>query len=90
MSIYEWYTFMNEMSPHEIVWRHEALNIPDMATNSAGFERMVIVGVSNFTFYIPGRILRQLGMSQGLHRAGIVNFHIPAFTAQNLVGYEHN
>ena len=86
----EWFVFMQQIAPSEIVWRHGALNIADMATNSAGFERMVIAGLSSFTFYIPGRILRQLGMSQGLVRAGEETFHIPAFSAQNLTGYEHN
>ncbi|KAI8530075.1 hypothetical protein RHMOL_Rhmol11G0027000 [Rhododendron molle] len=84
MSTEEWYTFMNEMSLHEIVLRHEALNIPDMTTNSVGFERVVIAGLSNFTFYIPSRILRQLGMSQNLNRVGVESFHIPAFTAQSM------
>ncbi|KAI8568949.1 hypothetical protein RHMOL_Rhmol02G0240400 [Rhododendron molle] len=51
---------------------------------------MVIAGLSSFTFYIPGRILRQLGISQGSHQAGVETFHVPAFTAQNLIGYEHN
>ncbi|KAI8568929.1 hypothetical protein RHMOL_Rhmol02G0239000 [Rhododendron molle] len=51
---------------------------------------MVTAGLSSFTFYIPSRILRQLGISQGSHRAGVETFHIPAFTAQNLTGYEHN
>ncbi|KAI8550534.1 hypothetical protein RHMOL_Rhmol06G0114600 [Rhododendron molle] len=86
MTTEEWCRFMNEMSPQEIVWRHEALGIPDMALNSAGFERMVIAGLSSFTFYIPGRILRQLGISQGSHRAGVESFHILALTAQNLMG----
>ncbi|KAI8568217.1 hypothetical protein RHMOL_Rhmol02G0180900 [Rhododendron molle] len=90
MPMEDWYALMNNMSPHEIVWRHRALNILDMATNSAGFARMVIARLSSFTFYIPGRILRQLGMSQGLNRAGVEAFHVPAFTAQNLTGYEHN
>ncbi|KAI8572064.1 hypothetical protein RHMOL_Rhmol01G0169500 [Rhododendron molle] len=51
---------------------------------------MVIVGLSSFTFYVPGRILWQLGISQGTHRAGMETFQILAFTAQNLTGYEHN
>ncbi|KAI8534992.1 hypothetical protein RHMOL_Rhmol10G0140300 [Rhododendron molle] len=85
MSIEGWIRFMNEMSPQEIIWRHEELDIPDMAVNSAGFERMGIAGLSSFTFYIPGRILRQLGISQGSHRAGMETFHTPAFIAQNLL-----
>ena len=90
MSEEDWFVFMQQITPNEIVWRHGALDIADMATNSAGFERMVIAGLTSFTSYIPGRILRQLGISQGLHRAGTEAFHIPAFTAQNLIGYEHN
>ncbi|KAI8542869.1 hypothetical protein RHMOL_Rhmol08G0173600 [Rhododendron molle] len=86
MSTEDWYAFMNNLSPQEIVWRHRALEIPDMALNSAGYERMVIVGLSSFTFYILGRILRQLGISQGLNRDGVEPFHLPVFTAQNLIG----
>ncbi|KAI8551025.1 hypothetical protein RHMOL_Rhmol06G0152800 [Rhododendron molle] len=41
MTIEEWIRFMNELSPQEIIWRHEVLDIPDMAVNSAGFERMI-------------------------------------------------
>ncbi|KAI8574625.1 hypothetical protein RHMOL_Rhmol01G0368700 [Rhododendron molle] len=90
MSTEDWHAFMSRLAPHEIVWRHGALDIPDMAMNSAGFERMVIAGLTSFTFYIPGRILRQLGISQGLNRAGVESFHLPEFTAHNLTGYKHN
>ncbi|KAI8542640.1 hypothetical protein RHMOL_Rhmol08G0153500 [Rhododendron molle] len=86
MSTKEWIRFMNEQSPEEITWRHEVLDIPDMAVKSAGYDQVVIAGLSSFTFYIPGRILRQLGISQGSHRAGAESFHVPAFTAQNLIG----
>lgn len=90
MSEEGWFAFMQQIIPNEIIWRHRALDIADMATNSAGFERIVIAGLTSFTFYIPSRILRQLGISQGLHRAGTEAFHLPTFTAQNLARYEHN
>ncbi|KAI8560121.1 hypothetical protein RHMOL_Rhmol04G0231300 [Rhododendron molle] len=36
MSTEEWIRFMDELSPEEITWRHEVLDIPDMAVKSAG------------------------------------------------------
>lgn len=59
-----------------------------MTVTSAGFERVVIAGLASFTFYIPGRILRRLGMSQGNHRSGTEYFQPPDFDARNLYNYQ--
>ncbi|KAI8542654.1 hypothetical protein RHMOL_Rhmol08G0154900 [Rhododendron molle] len=87
MSTEEWIRFLDELSPEEITWRHEVLDIPDMAVKSAGYDRVAIAGLCSFTFYIPGCILQQLGISQRSHRVGVETFHVPAFTAQNLIGF---
>ncbi|KAI8530015.1 hypothetical protein RHMOL_Rhmol11G0021100 [Rhododendron molle] len=71
----------------EVDWRCPWQDLPDMAIHFAGFERMVIAGLTSFTFYIPGRMLRQLGLSQGQNRAGTEDFCIPNFSAQTLHEY---
>jgi hypothetical protein len=65
MDVEEWYEFMQQVQPTEITWRCSWLDLADMAIHSDGFDRMVIVGLTRFTFYIPGRILRRLSISQG-------------------------
>ncbi|KAI8542757.1 hypothetical protein RHMOL_Rhmol08G0164400 [Rhododendron molle] len=77
-----WFVFLNDLQLEEVVWRCPWLDLPNMVVHSAGFERMVITGLTNFTFYIPGRILRQLGLSQGQNCAGTEDFYIPNFNAQ--------
>ncbi|KAI8560173.1 hypothetical protein RHMOL_Rhmol04G0235500 [Rhododendron molle] len=59
-----------------------------MAAHSDGFDRIVIAGLASFTFYIPGRILRQLGISQENNRVSTGNFRLPNFNAQILGGYQ--
>ncbi|KAI8547496.1 hypothetical protein RHMOL_Rhmol07G0200400 [Rhododendron molle] len=62
-------------------------NLQWQSTVAPGFERVIIAGLTSFTFYIPGRILRQLGISQGLHKAGIEEFHLPDFNVPSLREY---
>ncbi|KAI8555278.1 hypothetical protein RHMOL_Rhmol05G0162600 [Rhododendron molle] len=83
----EWYVFLHDMQSDDIIWRCPWLNMHEMAVISASFERMVIAGLASFTFYIPGRTLRQLGMSQGLHKTGIENFQLSNFDIQTLHNY---
>ncbi|KAI8535409.1 hypothetical protein RHMOL_Rhmol10G0171800 [Rhododendron molle] len=80
----EWYTFLNDMQSEDIVWRCSWLNRQEMTVNSVGFERVVIAGLTSFTFYIPECILLQLGISQGNKRFGKEHFELPAFNACNL------
>lgn len=59
-----------------------------MATHFDGFDRMVITGLTRFTFYIPSRILCQLGICQENNRVSTGNFRLPNFNAQTLGGYQ--
>ena len=88
MTFSEWEEFLLHLTPEEIVWRVPWLDLPDMTIHSAGFGRVVILGTSGFTFYIPGRFLRQLGVSQGRTRAGIEDFEIPPFTVQRAMAFQ--
>jgi hypothetical protein len=88
MNADEWYAFMMEMRPEEIVWRCPWLGLGEMTVFSEGFDRVVIAGLTSFTFYIPGRVLRQLGIPQGMVRITVGDFHLPRFTAQTLNGYK--
>ncbi|KAI8568261.1 hypothetical protein RHMOL_Rhmol02G0184200 [Rhododendron molle] len=48
----EWVRFMNELPSEEITWRHEELGILDMAVKSAGYERVVIAGLSSHSTFL--------------------------------------
>ncbi|KAI8529895.1 hypothetical protein RHMOL_Rhmol11G0010300 [Rhododendron molle] len=85
--IKEWFAFLNDMQFEDIVWRCPWLNLPEMTVNSTGFERVVIAGLTGFTFYIPGCIFCQLGMSQGNQRFGTEDFEPLDFDAPKLHNY---
>ncbi|KAI8559989.1 hypothetical protein RHMOL_Rhmol04G0220000 [Rhododendron molle] len=74
--------------PDEIAWRCSWLDVPNMATHSDGFDKMVIAGLTRFMFYIPSRILRQLGICQENNRISTGNFHLPNFNAQTVNEYQ--
>ena len=60
-----------------------------MTLHSAGYGRVVIPGMSGFTFYILGRFFHQLGVSQGRTRAGIDGFNTSPFTIQRVIAFQH-
>ena len=84
----EWFAFLNDMQNKDIVWRCPWLNLTEMTLCSAGYNRVVIAGLTSFTYYIPGRTLRQLGRSQGYHRYGAEDFELPVFDGWHLLDYE--
>ncbi|KAI8574624.1 hypothetical protein RHMOL_Rhmol01G0368600 [Rhododendron molle] len=86
----EWYVFLHDLQSNDYVWRCPWLIMPEMAVNTTGLERVIIAGLANFTFYIPGHFLRQLGLSQGLHRAGIKDFQLPVLDVPALREYQRN
>ncbi|KAI8572061.1 hypothetical protein RHMOL_Rhmol01G0169200 [Rhododendron molle] len=90
LMIEEWYAFLNDMQSEDIVWRCPWLNLPAMTVNSARFKRVIFAGLASFTFYIPGRTLRQLGTSQESRRFGRERFGLPTFDGHNLQAYEYS
>ncbi|KAI8555268.1 hypothetical protein RHMOL_Rhmol05G0161800 [Rhododendron molle] len=86
----EWYAFLNDMQSEDIVWRCPWLNLQEMTVNSGEFKRVVIAGLTSFTFYIPRWILRRLGISQGNKRFGREHFKLPDFNARNLHVYRYS
>ncbi|KAI8555049.1 hypothetical protein RHMOL_Rhmol05G0144100 [Rhododendron molle] len=48
----------------------------------------VIAGLTSFSFYIPGHVLHQLGISQGNKRFRREHFKLPDFNARNLHIYQ--
>ncbi|KAI8538464.1 hypothetical protein RHMOL_Rhmol09G0106100 [Rhododendron molle] len=83
-----WYVILHDIQSNDYVWICPWLNMPEMAINSTGFERVLFASLASFTFYIPGRILRQLGITQGLQRAGIEDFQLPDFNSPTLRDYQ--
>ncbi|KAI8524696.1 hypothetical protein RHMOL_Rhmol13G0168400 [Rhododendron molle] len=61
-----------------------------MTVSSAGFKRVVLAGLTSFTFYIPGQTLRQLGTTQGNRRFGREHFELPTFEDHNLQIYKYS
>ena len=51
---------------------------------------MVLVGLTQWTFYIPNRILRQLGVRQVSPPAGPEDFVIPNFNVATFRAYQNN
>lgn len=90
LSAVAWHVFLNEMYPKDLVWRCPWLNLPEMTVNSAGFERVMIAGLTSFTFYIPRRTLRQLRRSQENRRFGMEMFKLPEFNDNNLHIYGYS
>ncbi|KAI8534994.1 hypothetical protein RHMOL_Rhmol10G0140500 [Rhododendron molle] len=88
--IEEWYAFLNDMQSEDIVRRCPWLNLAEMAVSSAGFQRVVIAGLSSLTFYIPGRTLRQLGTNQENRHFGRERFELPTFEDHTLQVYEYS
>ncbi|KAI8524695.1 hypothetical protein RHMOL_Rhmol13G0168400 [Rhododendron molle] len=78
------------MQSEDIVWRCPWLNLPEMTVSSAGFKRVVLAGLTSFTFYIPGQTLRQLGTTQGNRRFGREHFELPTFEDHNLQIYKYS
>ncbi|KAI8537837.1 hypothetical protein RHMOL_Rhmol09G0055100 [Rhododendron molle] len=85
-----WYAFLNDMQSEDIVWRCPWLNLPAMTVKSAGFKRVILAGLTSFTFYIPGRTLRQLGRNQESRCFGRECFRLPTFDSHNLQAYEYS
>jgi hypothetical protein len=87
LAVDDWFAFLNDLQSEDIVWRCPWLNIPAMTLFTVGQNKVVIAGLDCFTFYIPGRIRRQLGRSQGYHRHGAEVFEMPVFDIWHLRNY---
>ena len=79
-----WRETMADIGIHSIVWRGYGLDIEYSAVQTAGFYRMVIPGMKSFTFYIPMRTLRQLGVNQEVPADDSVIFELPGFNVRTL------
>ncbi|KAI8568951.1 hypothetical protein RHMOL_Rhmol02G0240600 [Rhododendron molle] len=78
------------LQSENIVWRCPWLNLLVMTVNSAGFKGVVLAGLTSFTFYVPGRTLRQLGTSQESRCFGRERFELPTFDSHNMRAYEYS
>ena len=61
-----------------------------MAVSNMGRQWMVLAGLTSWTFYIPNRILRQLGVRQVLPPVDPENFVLPNFNFATLRAYQNN
>jgi hypothetical protein len=59
-----WFRVLSQLTEEVITWRLTWLNTPVMSVSNMGRQRMVLAGLTCWTFYIPNRILRQLGVRQ--------------------------
>ena len=88
MGTADWVAFLRQMRSEEIVWRCDWLHLGEMALSSANYRRVVIPSLSQFTYYIPGRFLRQLGLVQENYKAGIEDLRLPHLTVQTVRAFE--
>lgn len=63
-TVADWIDFLASLEDDDIVWRCHWLPLTAMAVSTMGAKRVVLAGLNQFTFYIPLRILRQLGIRQ--------------------------
>ena len=85
-----WVQVLSRLTDEVICWRLTWLDLPDMAISNMGRQRMVLAGLTRWTFYIPTRILRQLGARQVLPSVDPEDFVIPNFNAATFGAYQNN
>jgi hypothetical protein len=85
-----WAQVLSRLTEEVICWQLIWLDLPDMAISNMGRQRMVLAGLTRWSFYIPNRILRQLGARQVLPPADPENFVIPNFNAATFRAYQNN
>jgi hypothetical protein len=62
--VHGWFRVLSRLTEEIIAWRVAWLDSPAMTTSNMGRQRVILAGLSCWTFYIPNRILRQLGVRQ--------------------------
>jgi hypothetical protein len=85
-----WVQNLSHLTEEVISWRLTWIDLPDMAISNMGRQRMVLAGLTRWTFYIPNRVLRQLGARQVLPPAGPENFVMPNFNVATFRAYQNN
>jgi len=85
-----WIQVLSLLSEEVISWRLTWIDLPDMAISNMGRQRVVLAGLTRWTFYIPNRILCQLGARQVPPSAGPEDFVIPNFNVATFRAYQNN
>ncbi|KAH7839767.1 hypothetical protein Vadar_008555 [Vaccinium darrowii] len=85
-----WIRVLSQLTEEVISWRLTWIDLPNMAISNMGRQRVILAGLTRWTFYIPNRILRQLGARQVLPPAGPEDFVIPNFNVATFRAYQRN
>ena len=83
-----WVQQFAHLSQETITWQVWWSEVPGMAVSNMRYQRMVIAGLSCWTFYIPYRVLRQHGIRQVVPPTE--DFVAPNFNAATFRAYQRN
>ncbi|KAI8568252.1 hypothetical protein RHMOL_Rhmol02G0184000 [Rhododendron molle] len=84
----EWVDFLRRRRAETIAWRCRWLDLPPMTVHYMGPQWVVLAGLGAFTFYIPYRIQRQLGLRQEGPAEVLVDVVLPFFGHSVLCHYQ--
>ncbi|KAF7136629.1 hypothetical protein RHSIM_Rhsim08G0127600 [Rhododendron simsii] len=82
-----WVHRFHQVTEEMIAWRTNWADLPVMALSNMGRSRMMLAGMFGWTFYIPYRILRQLGVRQTMPPHEY--FIMPPFKFSTCRFYQH-
>ncbi|KAH7864514.1 hypothetical protein Vadar_030429 [Vaccinium darrowii] len=85
-----WTRVLSQLTEEVISWRLTWIDLPDMAISNMGRQRVILAGLTRWTFYVPNRILRQLGVRQVPPPAGPEDFVLPNFNVATFRAYQSN
>ncbi|KAI8568246.1 hypothetical protein RHMOL_Rhmol02G0184000 [Rhododendron molle] len=84
----KWVDFLRRRRAETIAWRCRWLDLPPMTVHYMGPQWVVLAGLGAFTFYIPYRIQRQLGLRQEGPAEVLVDVVLPFFGHSVLCHYQ--
>ena len=85
-----WFGLLSGLTEEIITWRINWLNAERMSISNMQRHRMVLAGLSGWTFYIPYRIMRQFEVRQDLPPVDPENFVMPNFNHASILAYQNN
>jgi hypothetical protein len=82
-----WTEWLQSLESSSINWRCPWYDIPETTVSNKKLEWVVCAGLKGFSFYLPGRIMRQLGQTQQIEAATISATPSPGINRERLKYY---
>ena len=87
-SVSSWVQVLSQLKKDTISWRLNWMDRPTMTVSNMGRHRVILASLSGWTFYIPYRILRQLGVDQSIPLVYPEAFVAPNFNHATIQAYQ--